>query len=182
MSTIIKPQAEPRVWIGCLACYNNGHLVGDWFNATVADEVTVADVHGAQPPQGTHEEIWVFDTDAMPGPAEEMSPQEAAQRAQRLAEVAEDDRDAFAAWWASGDHVEDSVGLPVASDFEERFCGTWGSFRGYAEHLADETGLLNEAPDEVARYFDWAGWIRDLAFDYTTLPAADGGVYVMRSI
>lgn len=182
MSTIIKLQSEPRVWIGCLACYNNGHLVGDWFDAAVADEVTVADVHGAVPPQGVHEEIWVFDTDSMPGPAEEMSPHEATQRAQRLAELPEHERDAFAAWWASGNHVEDHEGLPLYADFEERFCGAWDSFREYAEHLADEIGLLNEVPDEVARYFDWAAWTRDLAFDYQPLPAADGGVYVMRSL
>lgn len=30
----------PRAWIGCLACYNEGRLVGDWFDAVTADEVT----------------------------------------------------------------------------------------------------------------------------------------------
>ena len=32
----------PRVWIGCLACYNEGRLVGDWYDAITADEITTA--------------------------------------------------------------------------------------------------------------------------------------------
>ena len=32
----------PRVWIGCLACYNEGNLVGDWFDADVADDRAAA--------------------------------------------------------------------------------------------------------------------------------------------
>lgn len=28
-------------------------------------------------------------------------------------------------------------------------CGTWGSVTAISEYLADETGLLNEAPEEL---------------------------------
>lgn len=33
------------VWIGCLECYNSGQLVGQWYDAITAKEVTVAQVH-----------------------------------------------------------------------------------------------------------------------------------------
>ncbi|WP_283205483.1 antirestriction protein ArdA [Glutamicibacter sp. V16R2B1] len=30
-----------RVWVDCLHCYNSGRLVGEWFDAVDADEVTL---------------------------------------------------------------------------------------------------------------------------------------------
>lgn len=41
----VTTSTEPAVWIGCLACYNNGTLTGAWFQATTADEITL----GARP-------------------------------------------------------------------------------------------------------------------------------------
>lgn len=40
-------------------------------------------------------------------------------------------------------------------------------------------------PELAVQHFDWAGWIRDLAFDYTVVdaPADQGyGVYVFRNM
>ena len=49
----------------------------------------------------------------------------------------------------------------MVSDFEERFCGTWGSFLDYAETLAEEIGLIpQDAPEELVRYFNWVAWTR----------------------
>jgi antirestriction protein len=41
---------------------------------------------------------------------------------------------------------------------------------------------LSGVPDDVARYFDWAAWTRDLAFDYTVEDAPGGGVFVFRNL
>lgn len=46
MTTITTTDTTPRVWIGCLACYNTGRLVGDWHDAIGAADVTTTDVHG----------------------------------------------------------------------------------------------------------------------------------------
>lgn len=35
----------PRVWPACLACYNNGRLVGEWVDCTDAGNVTLAELH-----------------------------------------------------------------------------------------------------------------------------------------
>ncbi len=74
---------------------------------------------------------------------------------------------------ASGDYVTEGTGdMPSISDFEDRYCGEWNSFREYAEDLADDIGLLSEAPEELARYFHWDAWTCDLTYDFTTAPAA----------
>ena len=52
----------------------------------------------------------------------------------------------------------------------------------YAENLADDIGLLADMPEEIARYFDWQAWSRDLAFDYSTYGNPEGGVFVFRDL
>ena len=175
--------STPRVWVGCLHCYNAGRLVGEWFDAVDADEVTLTDVHrGAGGSRGGCEELWCFDHENLPVRGE-MSPHEAAEWGSSLASVPEHQREALCAWVRSGDYVAEGTGdLPSIPDFEDRYCGEWESFREYAEELADGTGLLSGVPEAVARYFDWAAWTRDLAFDYTVEDASGGGVFVFRNL
>ncbi|MCT2999274.1 antirestriction protein ArdA [Propionibacterium freudenreichii] len=175
--------STPRVWIGCLHCYNSGRLVGEWFDAVDADGVTLADVHrGEGGARGGCEELWCFDHENLPVRGE-MSPHEAAEWGSALASVPEHQREALCAWVRSGDYVAEGTGdLPSIPDFEDRYCGEWESFREYAEELADGTGLLSGVPDDVARYFDWSAWTRDLAFDYTVEDAPGGGVFVFRNV
>lgn len=164
MTTIPITNTTPRAWIGCLHCYNTGRLVGEWFDAQDADIITLADVHGGAGGvrQGC-EELWVMDHENIPVEGE-MSPRDAAEWARVILSVPEHLRGALRSWVASGSYVTEGTGdLPSVSDFEERFCGTWDSFRDYAENLADEIGLIPEgAPEELVRYFNWGAWTRDL--------------------
>lgn len=171
----------PRVWIGCLACYNAGCLVGEWFDAETADEVTLADVHGGvdRVRQGC-EELWVMDHENIPVTGE-MSPMEASEWGRVLTSVPEHGRAALCSWVTSGGYVAEGTGdLPSISDFEECYAGRWESFGEYAQNLADDTGMMEGWPEQAVQYFDWAGWTRDLAFDYVVLdaPAPEYGVYV----
>ena len=67
----------PKAWVGCLNCYNNASLVGEWFDATEAADVTLTVLHLEHPQHEGCEELWVFDVDGIPV-SEEMSPLEAA--------------------------------------------------------------------------------------------------------
>lgn len=182
--TITTSTEAPRVWLGCLACYNSGRLVGEWYDAADADGVTIDALHidSGSVARVSCEEIWVMDTDGLPI-AREMSPAEAAEWGRLLAEVDEHQRDALAAWVASGDYIVEGRGdLPSLPDFEERYAGEWSTFAEYAENLADDIGLLQGVADEVAAYFNWSAWTRDLAYDYAIQDAPGGGVYVFRSL
>lgn len=166
---------EPAVWIGCLACYNAGALTGAWFQATTAYEITPQTLHGGPT---THEELWVFDYDGLPV-AEELSPREAAGIARRIAEVDEENRDAFRAWIGNDLYTTFRDG-PDIQHFQDAYVGHWDSFAQYAHNLADDIGLLADAPEALARYFNWSSWTADLAHDYTVLDASEGGVYIFR--
>ena len=182
-TTSSATDTTPRAWIGCLHHYNSGYLVGHWFDAATADEVTLADVHeGSGLDCAECEELWVFDHENIPVRGE-MDPLTAGAWGRRLAEVDEDLRPALCAWVESGDYVAEGTGeLPSISDFEEQYVGSWDSFREYAEQLADDIGLLDGVPEEIARYFAWQAWSRDLAFDYSTYDDPEGGVFVFRDL
>lgn len=173
----------PRVWLGCMHHYNSGYLVGAWFDAESADEVTLADVHeGSGLDYVECEEIWGYDHENIPVQGE-LDPMTAAAWGNALAEVDEHLRPALIAWVESGDYVaEGNSDLPCIPDFMERYCGEWSDFADYARELADDTGLLKDIPEEIANYFDWDSWTRDLAFDYSVYNHPDGGVYVFRNL
>ena len=168
----------PRVWIGCLSCYNEGRLIGEWFDAATADQVTLADVHGAHSWASARDVLWVFDYENIPVRGE-MDPLTAAEWGRVYTEVGPEYWPPLCAWVESGDYVaEGDTDLPSISDFEERYQGHWDTFAEYAENLADDIGLLTDVPEEIARYFDWQAWSRDLAFDYSTYDDPEGGVFV----
>ena len=177
--TITTPSATdttPRAWLGCLHHYNSGYLVGHWFDAESADEATLADVHeGSGLDYAECEELWVFDHENIPVRGE-LDPLAAAAWGRVYTEVGPEHWPALCAWVES----EGTGDLPSISDFEERYCGAWENFEDYARELADDIGLLDGVPEEIANYFDWDSWTRDLAFDCPNYDDSEGGVFVFR--
>lgn len=168
---------RPRVWVGCLGCYNAGRLVGRWVNAEDAADLSPEDVHGRP---SSHEELWCLDLEGFPYGTGELSPSTASKWGDLFAGVGECQWGALLAWVESGCCILDSDDLPIVSEFEERFCGCWDSFRDFADFEVEETGLLSGVPDEIARYFDYDAYARDLRFDYIVADAPEGGVYLFR--
>lgn len=126
------------VWIGCLACYNGGSLVGQWFPAEEAAEVTPEDLH-TNPT--SHEELWCLDFECFPAHTGEMSPHTASLWGELYSELGEAQWLALLAWVENGSCVLDSGGLPNRSSFEGAYQGEWDSFDDYAVQLAEDIGL-----------------------------------------
>jgi antirestriction protein len=183
--TIQTPGAEQfqtSVWIGCLTCYNDGRLVGEWHDAVDAETVTPEQIHGRT---SDHEELWCLDTDGLPV-SHETSPAEAAEAAEWgavLAEVDDSQRDALVAWVRSGDYIANGHGdIPSLPDFEERYAGEWDGFENYAADLFEDLGYAADMPEHLAPYFNMRSWARDLAYDHTIEEAPGGGVFVFRRL
>lgn len=170
-----QTDTTPRAWVGCLACYNNGQLIGAWVDGTEADTFTPC-------PDTSHEERHVFDHegygDALRG---ECSPADAAAIARALAELA--DENDGAALIAYADNMT-GLALTDWQDWEgearDAFHGTWNTFQDFADQYAEEC-LLPEWPEGARRYFDSEAWASDLAQDFWTWPNPDGGVFVFRN-
>ena len=186
MTATTATNCTPRVWLACVHCYNSGYLVGQWVECDHVERTTLADLHvGSGRAYAACEEVWCFDHEYIPVDGE-FGPLEAAEWGRCYEEAGLERWPAVCVWVRSGCHVTEGHGdIPSLSDFEERYCGRWSSFREYAENLADETGLQQGWPELAVQHFDWAGWTRDLAYDYTVVdaPANQGyGVYVFRNL
>lgn len=177
----------PRVWIGSLAAYNAGDLLGDWFEAidcpTDATEWVTQMIARGQIPAGDdwyltaliqrHEEIWVFDHDNFLGLLKgECSPSEAQRLAQLLDDVQDDQRAAFGAWVGEGNEPD---------TFEDHFHGVHESFRDYLNDFVPdvpderppswdhEACARHDAAEFFRRYFDWAAYVREMEHEYTVI-------------
>lgn len=165
---------RPAVWIGCLACYNNGELVGEWYDAEDASEVTPDDIHDGE--TTGHDELWCFDIEGFPPNTGEMSPCEAAKWGEIFKEIDKDEWGAYLAFVESGISSAEPTEQESVDDFREHYRGTWSSFSDY---LADEIEALQaDWPETAKRYFDWEAYERDASFDYFTSTAPEGNIYV----
>lgn len=178
----MQPTNTPRIWIGCLACYNNGKLVGDWFDANEADDITILDIHSKEDnPQNSCEELWVFDHENLPVKGE-MAPGDAAPWGDAYDELDSDHLwPAYCAWVDSGAHTTESNGTGIVSDFLEAFQGEYDTFRDFADEFVESTGMLTNVSEDVARYFDYDGFASDLKYDYTVQDAPNFGVFIYRN-
>lgn len=173
----------PRVWIGCLRCYANGIFVGDWFDADIANDVTIIDVHASWvDSHDMHcEEMYCLDTENIPERGE-ISLDRAQAWGDAYEELGADHLwPAYCAWIDSEMFVENADGVGSVPDFLDRFCGEWTDFKDYACDYVDNNGILTDVPDELVRYIDYDSFARDLAYDYTVMDAPQHGVYVFRN-
>lgn len=184
----------PRVWVGCLGCYNAGDLVGEWFDAGDAptempefDRAVFAGLSRIRGEHvaGGHEELWVMDSEGIPESGE-FSPSRAVLWGELFERVGETQWPALIAWAAYGSHTVDSDDLPDVSSFEDAYAGEWDSEKDFAESEdGGAAGLFEGLPDDhpAVTYFDWAKWTRDVFMgDFYSTPAPRWGVFVFRSL
>jgi antirestriction protein len=161
----------PRIYVACLAAYNNGKLHGEWIDADQSAEEIQEEINEMlkASPEPAAEEWAIMDYD-MEGLdlGENPDLNDLVEKAELLAEHGE----AYAAFYNNN----------CGDDFEEAYCGRYDSMKEYAEELADSMG------DETkAAYFDYGGiegFTHELEHggDYWTASASPYGVHVFQNI
>lgn len=161
----------PAAWIGCLSCYNNGELRGQWIPAAQAaeemngDEITYAGQAFATTPPTCRkcggDEFDVFDTEHLP---HKMTAAEFYKHAETLAAL-DDAGDLERITALAGFLGMETLDELITYD-ENNYAGQWDTFQDYAEQYADDTTLLGTMPEHLAYYFDYEKYARDLAHSY----------------
>jgi antirestriction protein len=161
----------PRIYIACLAAYNDGRLHGRWSDATDAEEIgdTIATVLRTSPIADA-EEWAIHDHD---GFGDLIGEYEAIERVAELGAAIEQHGPAFLAYAA---HV--GKDYASAADFQEHYVGEYDSEEAYAEELADEHGRIAEDPPWPLSYIDWGRAARDLFINDYWSASSPRGVYV----
>ena len=166
----------PRIYIACLAAYNNGILHGAWIDADQsADELhqAVQQILAASPIPGAEE--WAIHDYEGFGELR-LSEWESFERVSNIAAGIAEHGDAFSAW-LSYDESQDATDMRA---FEDAYRGEWDSLRAYAEDYADSTGMYDAAEKSGSTYVvvDIDMLTRDLDIELYTVESDSHTVYV----
>ena len=164
-----------RIYVACLAAYNNGHLHGQWIEAN-------------QEPKAIHEEIQEMLKQSPIPRAEEWAIHDYEgfvgirlseyEDIAKVSEIAGLVTELGVAWALYADHV----GLEYATKegFEEAYQGEWDSEEDFAENLAEDT---MEIPEHLQYYIDYEKLARDLFInDYFSAQGEDYKIHVFHRL
>lgn len=200
---------EPRVWLGCLACYNGGHLTGKWLPPEEAAEATPETIHTGddlarmrkdeREGYGPHEEMWVMDQEYT-GVTGEFGLQTCQSIAEAYERVGEHQWAAYLGYCTTGAGASDDNGVTDPSSFEDAYAGEWDSFRDFAieqggeaveqyvSSIRDPYAMgrdkehLDAAIEFLTSHFDYGLYERELDMDHYTARNPEGGVFIYRSM
>ena len=166
----------PRIYVACLAAYNNGRLHGEWMDADQSpDELheAVRQMLTTSPEPGA-EEWAIHDYEGFG--ALRLSEWESFERVSAIATGIAEHGEAFAAWMSY-----DSERDPADNEaFEDAYRGEWDSLHDYAENYADDIGLYDMAERAASPYVvvDIDMLTRDLDIELYTVGSDHHTIYV----
>lgn len=140
-------QTTPKVWIGCLAAYNNAKLHGEWVNADEGAEAlweAQARIIKTSPEaieNGGYgaEEHFIADHEGFPeGTVGEYT---SLDYVAKVAEAIEEHGAPLAAYMALGVEGSDPDIDDVVSNFENAYQGEYDSMRDFAEQMVSQLGI-----------------------------------------
>jgi antirestriction protein len=174
--TATATETAPRIYVACLAAYNNGRLHGAWIDADQgADDIAAAvKTMLADSPEPLAEEWAIHDYEGF-GPLR-LSEWDSFERVAAIAAGIAEHGEAFAAWLSN-----DSSRDPGDADsFTDSYRGEWDSMRAYADNLADALGLTDAAENAGSPYVvvDVDAFARDLDIELETADTGNHSLYI----
>lgn len=144
----------PRVWIGCLASYNAGRLIGEWVDATdtdvmneaqkrVAEQAVKAAKEAKEYPVyfGEPEEFFIANYDNFPSAVvSHLGEYPNYDTVVAIATFIENKGEAAAAFYEFASNVGMDLDGLDESDFDNHYRGEWDSEEDYARHYVNEVG------------------------------------------
>jgi antirestriction protein len=182
----------PRVWIGCLAAYNEGHLHGEWVDATDVDVMNEVLEHVLKTSPAHHAEEWfIADHEGFGDAIGEYTPFE---RVAALGALIEEHGEAFRAYLTWLDDADSIESDELEDNFYADYRGEWDSEKDFIYQQVDDLGAFQvcegptysmtciTVPDDhvLVQYFDWDGYTEEQFRHgpYTSVKTSDYNVFV----
>ncbi len=148
------PENRPqRIYVACLAAYNNGILHGRWIdcNQDVEDIRAEIDQMLAESPEPGAEEFAIHDTDNLGGlHVDEFEDIEKLAELSMLIEEQGDIAAQVVSYCGGLDYLSEA-----RRKLEENYQGVWDSMGDWAENYLESSGWLEKIPQELRFYFDF---------------------------
>ncbi len=154
-STTTAHDSEIRIYVACLASYNNGILYGKWIDATQELDDLYAELRAMlkASPIPDAEEWAIHDYEGFEGIR--ISEYTGIPQVQRLALFIEEHGRLGAEVLK---HLDEEVEL-AAKALEENYCGEYRRLADYVQELTEET---TEIPQQLQSYIDYEAMGRDM--------------------
>lgn len=171
----MKQKTEPKVYVACLGCYNEGRHYGRWMNA---DELEAQWEHGDLNDDGSypmtkckrlhHEEWAIHDYEYCP---EITSEHPDIENLIAVMRCIEEHGQPFLEWFNLDPYNRTHHADDFEQAFQEAYCGEWHSPKHFAEQMAYDWGFLPSAdaknPNPLFAFVDFEWWWKSaLRFDY----------------
>lgn len=154
-------QVYSKIYVTCLAAYNNGRLHGEWIDANQdADDIrTQIKTMLEKSPVPFAEEWAVHDFEGFG--SIDLGEWPDIERVSVLAKLISEQGEAFAVWYQHQDgHYLDITELE--EKFLEQWQGAFESETAFACQFLEDIGQLSELPIWAQNYFDYESYARDL--------------------
>lgn len=170
LTLAMKP--SPRIYVACLAAYNNGKLHGTWIDADqeIEDIWTEIETMLQASPESDAEEWAIHDYEDFCGL--ELSEQENLETVATVAQLIAQHGAAFAVY-ANHRGLKDAT----EENFEEDYCGEYDSEADYAEEFYRD---CYEIPAHLEMYIDWERVAGDLFINDCFSASYNGTLYIFR--
>lgn len=154
---------NPAVYVGTYGKYASGSLRGVWLDLTTFDDydeflAVCRYVHRDE----ADPEFMAQDFEGFPREwyTEGFMSEREFDLIKEFAELDDKEREAFEVYVSAFGSSKDDCG--IFDDFREAYQGEWSSEEEFAEQLAEDCCMLDNVPESVKVYFDYAAFARDL--------------------
>ena len=159
---------EPKIYIACLAAYNNGKLHGRWIDANQDLDDLNEEISNIlkESPEENAEEWAIHDYEDFGDIS--LSEYSDLRKVSILAQLLSEHGESFGAWYYCQDgHYFELDELK--EKYEVQMQGEYDSKEDFAYELLESTGSLCGLSDSLKNYFDYQSYARDLEYggDYT---------------
>lgn len=175
----------PRVWIACLAAYNEGHLHGKWVDAIDVDELNEAAEEVIKTSPALYaEEFAIHDYDGFGSLPSQLGEYPSLETVARIGAAIEEEGEAYLAYLEACEVDLNDAEQTSEEAFREHYRGEWDSEEDYAYYEVQELGWggvpaqVNIGPswqektinvfEELSSYLDWESIAREL-FQHGTM-------------
>lgn len=147
-------QSKIKIYVACLASYNNGILHGAWINALQEADDVMEEVQAmlAASPIRDAEEWAIHDYEGFKGIS--LSEYEGFERVAELASFIEEHGELGAKVYANFSNLDDAI-----TALDDHYCGCYDSVADFAEEI---TADMSEIPESLAYYVDYEKMARDM--------------------
>jgi antirestriction protein len=153
----VETKDTPRIYVACLAAYNEGYLHGKWIDADQDEEAIYEEIKAmlADSPVPGAEEWAIHDFDNFGGMR--LSEYENIEDIVRIAALMSEHGAKLIAGLKDHGYTLDEIERKL----EEDYLGAWDSVEDYLYDEAESNGRLKEVPGWLENYIDWESMAHD---------------------